>query len=93
MLSGKTLTVWTSTLKRTIETSQWLDFPDKKAWKALDELDAGLCDGMTYEEIEAEYPEDYANRDQDKYNYRYRGGEVSQSSALNISHIKTLYSV
>lgn len=22
------------------------------------------------------YPEDYANRDEDKFNYRYRGGEV-----------------
>ncbi|GJJ12489.1 hypothetical protein Clacol_006731 [Clathrus columnatus] len=45
------LTVWTSTLQRTIETAQHLDFP-KLTWKALDELDAGVCDGMTYEEIE-----------------------------------------
>ncbi|KAH7103815.1 bifunctional 6-phosphofructo-2-kinase/fructose-2,6-bisphosphate 2-phosphatase [Auriculariales sp. MPI-PUGE-AT-0066] len=44
-------------------------------WKSLDELDAGVCDGMTYEEIEEHYPEDYANRDDDKFNYRYRGGE------------------
>jgi 6-phosphofructo-2-kinase/fructose-2,6-biphosphatase 2 len=25
---------------------------EKKTWKSLDELDAGVCDGMTYEEIE-----------------------------------------
>ena len=43
--------VWTSTLQRTIETAQALPFP-KLTWKALDELDAGVCDGMTYEEIE-----------------------------------------
>ena len=43
--------VWTSTLKRTIQTAQSLDYP-KLTWKSLDELDAGVCDGMTYEEIE-----------------------------------------
>jgi 6-phosphofructo-2-kinase/fructose-2,6-biphosphatase 2 len=43
--------VWTSTLQRTIETGSNLPF-EKKTWKSLDELDAGVCDGMTYEEIE-----------------------------------------
>jgi 6-phosphofructo-2-kinase / fructose-2,6-biphosphatase 2 len=43
--------VWTSTLKRTIQTAQELPYP-KLTWKSLDELDAGVCDGMTYEEIE-----------------------------------------
>ena len=43
--------VWTSTLKRTMQTAQNLDYP-KLTWKSLDELDAGVCDGMTYEEIE-----------------------------------------
>lgn len=68
------LTVWTSTLKRTIQTAHYLPY-NKLQWKALDELDAGVCDGMTYEEIETKYPEDFAARDEDKYNYRYRGGE------------------
>jgi len=45
------LTVWTSTLKRTIQTARNLPYP-KLTWKSLDELDAGVCDGMTYEEIE-----------------------------------------
>ena len=43
--------VWTSTLQRTIETAAQLPYP-KLTWKSLDELDAGVCDGMTYEEIE-----------------------------------------
>jgi len=38
-------------MKRTIATAEHLKYP-KLAWKALDELDAGVCDGMTYEEIE-----------------------------------------
>ncbi|KAI0086692.1 bifunctional 6-phosphofructo-2-kinase/fructose-2,6-bisphosphate 2-phosphatase [Irpex rosettiformis] len=66
------LTVWTSTLQRTIQTAQFLPY-NKLTWKSLDELDAGVCDGMTYEEIEQAYPEDFANRDEDKFNYRYRG--------------------
>ncbi len=57
--------LWTSTLKRTIQTAQYLKYP-KKQWKALDELDAGVCDGLTYEEIEKMYPDDFRARDDDK---------------------------
>lgn len=32
---------------------------------------------MTYEEIQATHPEEFALRDQDKYRYRYPKGEVS----------------
>ncbi|KIJ27860.1 hypothetical protein M422DRAFT_190528 [Sphaerobolus stellatus SS14] len=80
------LTVWTSTLQRTIETAQNLPFT-KLTWKALDELDAGVCDGMTYEEIEAAYPEDFANRDEDKFNYRYRGGESYRDVVVRLEPI------
>jgi len=38
-------------LRRTIQTAEHLPYP-KLTWKSLDELDAGVCDGMTYEEIE-----------------------------------------
>ncbi len=31
---------------------------------------------MTYEEIAEEYPQEFAERDSDKYHYRYPGGEV-----------------
>lgn len=30
---------------------------------------------MTYEEIEAKYPEEFSNRDKDKFHYRYPRGE------------------
>lgn len=71
------LKVWTSTLIRTNETATFLPH-DKLPWKALDELDAGLCDGMTYEEIESKFPDDFKARDTDKFRYRYRGGESYQ---------------
>lgn len=70
----KDLIVWTSQFKRTLETASKLDAP-KEQWKALNEIDAGICEGMTYEEIAKNFPEEFSMRDQDKYNYRYPGGE------------------
>ncbi|GIL90017.1 hypothetical protein Vretifemale_17742 [Volvox reticuliferus] len=66
--------VWTSTLKRTIETARFLPFL-KLSWKALDEIDAGICDGMTYEQIAKNYPQEYEMRKKDKLRYRYPSGE------------------
>lgn len=68
------LQVWTSTLKRTQQTASFLQFP-KKTWKALDELDGGSCDGLTYDEIAQRFPEDFKARDDNKFGYRYPGGE------------------
>ncbi|CDO92387.1 unnamed protein product [Kluyveromyces dobzhanskii CBS 2104] len=80
------LTVWTSTLVRTGETAQHLPYKQLQ-WKALDELDAGVCDGMTYEEIEEVYPEDFKARDDNKYEYRYRGGESYRDVVIRLEPI------
>ncbi|CAO1634655.1 unnamed protein product [Parajaminaea phylloscopi] len=80
------LTVWHSTLRRTGQTASGLPYP-KLAWKSLDELDAGVCDSMTYDEIERYYPEDYASRDEDKFNYRYRGGESYRDVVVRLEPI------
>ncbi len=66
--------VWTSSLKRTIETAASLERP----WlplRALDEIDAGICDGMTYDEIGRALPEEARARAEDKFHYRYPRGE------------------
>lgn len=60
--------IWTSTLKRTIQTACNLPFQSLQ-WKQLDELSSGSCDGLTYEEIEREFPQDFAERDNDKVQY------------------------
>ncbi|KAK4058938.1 Fructose-2,6-bisphosphatase [Microbotryomycetes sp. JL221] len=85
-LGDTPLTVWTSTLRRTIQTASLLPY-EKLTWKSLDELDAGVCDGMTYEEIEVSYPEDYAARDDDKFNYRYRGGESYRDVVIRLEPV------
>ncbi|XP_061869393.1 6-phosphofructo-2-kinase/fructose-2,6-bisphosphatase 2 isoform X5 [Colius striatus] len=71
------LKVWTSQLKRTIQTAESLGVTYEQ-WKILNEIDAGVCEEMTYAEIEAKYPDEFALRDQDKYLYRYPGGESYQ---------------
>uniref|UniRef100_A0A665VFX6 6-phosphofructo-2-kinase/fructose-2,6-bisphosphatase 4-like n=2 Tax=Echeneis naucrates TaxID=173247 RepID=A0A665VFX6_ECHNA len=68
------LKVWTSQMKRTIQTAEALSVPYEQ-WKVLNEIDAGVCEEMMYEEIQENYPLEFALRDQDKYRYRYPKGE------------------
>jgi 6-phosphofructo-2-kinase len=67
--------VWTSMLKRSIETAQYFneDEFDLKQMRMLNELNAGEMEGMTYEKIRAEHNEQYELRKSDKLHYRYPG--------------------
>ena len=80
--------LWTSSLQRTILTARHIAHPKIKLssgrdWvqmaprvlRNLDEIYAGVCDGMTYEEIEENYPEEFHLRQQNKLGYRYPRGE------------------
>ncbi|KAJ2809928.1 Fructose-2,6-bisphosphatase [Coemansia furcata] len=86
LLGDEPLTIWTSTLQRTSETAAGLPYK-KMQWKALDELDAGLCDGLTYEDVEEQYPEEYAMRDENKFEFRYRGGESYRDVVLRLEPV------
>ncbi|XP_016362604.1 6-phosphofructo-2-kinase/fructose-2,6-bisphosphatase-like isoform X3 [Sinocyclocheilus anshuiensis] len=68
------LKIWTSHMRRTIQTAEAIGVPYEQ-WKALNEIDAGVCEEMTYEEIQDHFTEEFALRDQDKYRYRYPKGE------------------
>ncbi|XP_075225630.1 6-phosphofructo-2-kinase/fructose-2,6-bisphosphatase-like [Lycorma delicatula] len=68
------LHVWTSQKKRTIQTAQGIIAP-KEHLAPLNELDAGVCEGMSYEEMQEKFPQEFAWRDQDKLRYRYPWGE------------------
>ena len=46
-----------------------------REWRALDEIYAGVFDGMSYEEIESRFPAEFALRSADKLTYRYPRGE------------------
>jgi broad specificity phosphatase PhoE len=66
--------VWTSMLRRTRDTAAHLTVASRP-WRLLDEIDAGTCDGLTYAEVKARMPEEYAAREADKLGYRYPRGE------------------
>ncbi len=68
------LDVWTSTLRRTIDTAIPMGLVPGQ-WRALDEIDSGVCDGMTYAEIARRMPEEFEARQNDKLRYRYPKGE------------------
>ncbi len=74
LCDGAPITVWTSTLKRAMDTARHLPWP-KVAWRALDEIDAGICDGLTYDDIKRTMPDEWAARARDKFHYRYPRGE------------------
>ncbi len=66
--------VWTSTLQRTVATAAAIGH-ETQALRALNEIDAGICDGLTYEEIKAQMPDEFAARAGNKFRYRYPRGE------------------
>lgn len=66
--------IWTSCLNRSIQTAEHFQLPTVR-WKILNEIDAGICEGLTYKEIEEKYPEEFIARSKDKFNYRYPSGE------------------
>jgi broad specificity phosphatase PhoE/predicted kinase len=72
----KNVTVWVSTMRRTKETADAITCAKKRVeWRALNDLDVGVCDGMTYEGVKSRFPEEYHSRNMDKLRYRYPGGE------------------
>ncbi|XP_062852737.1 6-phosphofructo-2-kinase/fructose-2,6-bisphosphatase 3 isoform X1 [Trichomycterus rosablanca] len=80
------LKVWTSQLRRSIQTAEALNVAYEQ-WKALNEIDAGVCEEMTYEEIRERYPEEFALRDQDKFYYRYPTGESYQDLVQRVEPV------
>jgi 6-phosphofructo-2-kinase len=75
-LEEKNFCVWTSMLKRSIQTAHEFDRDDDydvKSWEMLNELNAGILEGKTYQEISEQYPEEYAKRARDKLHYVYPG--------------------
>ncbi|XP_046407290.1 6-phosphofructo-2-kinase/fructose-2,6-bisphosphatase-like isoform X1 [Ischnura elegans] len=68
------LHIWTSEKRRTHQTVAGIT-ASVEHWAALNELNAGVCEGMSYEEMQEQYPREFAWRDEDKLHYRYPWGE------------------
>ncbi|KAF2180189.1 bifunctional 6-phosphofructo-2-kinase/fructose-2,6-bisphosphate 2-phosphatase [Zopfia rhizophila CBS 207.26] len=71
----KNFCVWTSMLKRSIQTAEYFceENYDIKQMRMLDELNAGIMEGLTYDEIRTRHTEEYERRRRNKLAYRYPG--------------------
>eukprot|EP00515_Schizochytrium_aggregatum_P006538 CAMPEP_0202071992 /NCGR_PEP_ID=MMETSP0964-20121228/2144_1 /ASSEMBLY_ACC=CAM_ASM_000500 /TAXON_ID=4773 /ORGANISM="Schizochytrium aggregatum, Strain ATCC28209" /LENGTH=594 /DNA_ID=CAMNT_0048639003 /DNA_START=56 /DNA_END=1840 /DNA_ORIENTATION=+ len=69
------LHVWTSNLRRTIQTVRNIECRAKVPWVALAEIDAGICECMTYKEFKENLAVQYMKRQRSKATWRYPGGE------------------
>ncbi|CAD8177796.1 unnamed protein product [Paramecium pentaurelia] len=68
----------TSTMKRATHTAEIVCNILKINYlqlKTLDEINVGICDGLTYTQIAIQFPEDFAERKVNKLTYRYPRGE------------------
>jgi broad specificity phosphatase PhoE/predicted kinase len=89
--------IFTSEKIRTVETAE----PIKELQEhcsiiplsEFNEIDSGVCEAMSYEEIKKRMPSIYASRKLDKYNYVYPGGEgyVTMQGRIDRGIKKALY--
>lgn len=80
--------IFTSHKKRTIQTARAIATMQKNckiiSIKEFDEIDAGICEGMTYKDIEETMPEIFHARKADKYHYVYPQGESYETMKSRI---------
>ena len=71
--------IFTSKMKRTIQTAEPIRRVQQKSTiiplEEFDEIDSGVCECMSYDEIRRKTPWVYSTRKKDKYNYIYPNGE------------------
>lgn len=89
--------IFTSDKVRTIQTAEPIRAAQKESMiislEEFNEIDSGVCEGMSYEEIKNTMPEVYRQRKKDKYQYVYPRGEgyVSMRERTDRGIKKALY--
>ncbi|CBZ23694.1 6-phosphofructo-2-kinase-like protein [Leishmania mexicana MHOM/GT/2001/U1103] len=88
--TASTLEVWTSQLRRAIQTtelSERLLNIRTLRWSSLNEIHAGVCEDMTYAEVKERYPLiDYFSK-LNKYSFRYPEGESYQDLVIRLEPV------
>ena len=84
MVSSRAKNLWTSALERTKITASGVPCTTRVV-PSLNEISAGTCDGMTYEDVKRDMPSEYKARSKDKLRYRYPQGTYTQS--FQASHL------
>ena len=89
--------IFTSKRNRTIQTAEPIKALQTDCTivppTEFNEINSGLCEGMSYERIRQEMPQVYLARKQDKYNYIYPEGEgyISMQERINRGIKKAFY--
>jgi len=89
--------IFTSNKKRCIQTAEPIRRSQKNSiiipFEEFNEIDGGVCECMSYEEIRKKMPHVYSARRADKYNYIYPAGEgyVSMKKRVEMGIRKALY--
>ncbi|MBN1626661.1 MAG: histidine phosphatase family protein, partial [Deltaproteobacteria bacterium] len=89
--------IFTSKKRRTIQTAEPIRKLQKKCTiiplQEFNEIDSGICECMSYEEIRKKFPEIYSARKMDKYHYTYPEGEgyVTMKQRIDRGINKVLY--
>ncbi|KAF2397808.1 elongator complex protein 2 [Trichodelitschia bisporula] len=85
----KPLTVWTSTRRRTVETGEYLEVLGYRVRQRsqLSQLNPGVCEKKSEEQIRAEYPEEVAKHQADPYHHRYPRAESYHDLAVRLEPI------
>eukprot|EP01041_Mallomonas_annulata_P011156 gene11156-23317_t len=69
------LSVWTSSLQRAVDTASKVPCQRYIEWQALREIEHGVCDGLSNEEIKRSFPEESRAHQHDPLRYRFPRGE------------------
>ena len=56
-------------------------------WKALDDIDMGLCDGMTWAEIQEKMPSEYLHLSKEPLTHRYPRGESFEDVVVRVEPV------
>lgn len=82
----KNFQIWTSMMQRSMQTAQFFSKPNyqTKNLRTLDELNAGILEGLTREEVKAFYTDWYEKRQTDKFRHRYPG--TAGEGYLDVTH-------
>ncbi|KAI9810969.1 MAG: hypothetical protein M1827_005700 [Pycnora praestabilis] len=85
----KSLTVWASTRRRTVETSAYLQEQGFRVRQRsqMSQLNPGVCEKMSERAIRREFPEEVAKHEADPYHHRYPRAESYHDLAVRLEPI------